>query len=107
MTDLTPADASPSGVVTASAPGRVNLIGEHTDYNGGFVLPTPIPQTTQVELAPRNDHTVRAFSASAGGDAPLTYTLGDEQPGRGWLDFVQGVTAVLRGEGRTPGGFDV
>ena len=93
--------------VRSEAPGRVNLMGEHTDYNGGFVLPTPIAQTTRVELAPRDDRTVRAFSANAAGDAPLTYTLGDERPGRGWLDFVQGITAVLRGEGMPPGGFDV
>ena len=36
--------------VAASAPGRVNLLGEHTDYNDGFVLPTAIPQTTIVHL---------------------------------------------------------
>ena len=44
-----------AAVVTAEAPGRVNLIGEHTDYNGGYVLPTVIPQRTRVELMPRPD----------------------------------------------------
>jgi galactokinase len=93
--------------IRSEAPGRVNLMGEHTDYNGGFVLPSPIPQTTRVELALRDGRTVRAFSANAADEAPLTYTLGDEKPGRGWLDFVQGITSVLRGEGMAPGGFDV
>jgi galactokinase len=91
--------------VTADAPGRVNLIGEHTDYNGGFVLPTAIPQRTRVELAPRDDEIVRAASAAKDGEA-LTFTLGAEQPGRGWLDYVQGVTRLLRAGGHALRGFD-
>ncbi|RPJ74081.1 MAG: hypothetical protein EHM24_06755, partial [Acidobacteria bacterium] len=64
--------------VTASAPGRVNLIGEHTDYNGGYVLPTAIPQRTHVELARRDDDRVRAASANVG-SAVFEYRLGGEQ----------------------------
>src|SRR5438094_7726917 len=91
--------------VTAEAPGRVNLIGEHTDYNGGFVLPTAIPQRTRVALAPRPDATARVASTLAGGE-PQEYVLGREAPGRDWLDYVQGVTAILRREGHPTGGFD-
>jgi galactokinase len=94
--------------VTARAPGRVNLIGEHTDYNGGFVLPMAIPQQTRVELRPRGDRTVRAFSATVGSQGGTQeFILGQEAPGRGWLDYVQGVTLVLRREGFTLGGFDL
>jgi galactokinase len=94
--------------VAADAPGRVNLIGEHTDYNGGFVLPTAIPQRTHIELAPRPDRTVRAASLDLpGGGAIEQYTLGEEAPGRDWLDYVQGVTQVLGAAGHALHGFDV
>ncbi|WP_426749713.1 galactokinase [Myxococcus sp. Y35] len=94
--------------IRARAPGRVNLIGEHTDYNGGFVLPMAIPQHTEVELAPREDRRVRAYSANIGPAERLgEYALGQEQPGRGWLDYVQGVTRILHDEGHTLRGFDV
>ena len=95
---------SPS--VTADAPGRVNLIGEHTDYNQGFVLPTPIPQRTVAELAPRADEQVRAASASLAG-AVERYVLDAETPGRGWLDYVQGLTWALRSDGALILGFDL
>jgi galactokinase len=91
--------------VTAEAPGRVNLIGEHTDYNGGFVLPAPIPQRTRVQLAPRPGDRVRVLSTSTGSE-PASYTLGTESPGQGWLDFVQGVTRLLRDRGHRLTGFD-
>jgi len=92
--------------VSADAPGRVNLIGEHTDYNGGFVLPTAIPQRTRIELAPRADDVVRAASTAKDGGAPQTFTLGAEAPGRGWLDYVQGVTRLLSTGGHALRGFD-
>jgi galactokinase len=94
-------------LVTAAAPGRVNLIGEHTDYNGGFVLPTAIPQRTRVELAPRADQLVRCISLNVGrAPAVLEYTLGAETPGRDWLDYVQGVTFALRKRQYILGGFE-
>ena len=81
--------------VAASAPGRVNLIGEHTDYNDGLVLPTAVPLRTTVELARRRDDEVRIASTSIGGDAIRSYRLGRESRGGDWLDYVQGCTRVL------------
>jgi len=94
-------------VVHAQAPGRVNLIGEHTDYNGGFVLPTAIPQHTRVELAQRLDHVVRAWSTSVPLTAPRSYTLGQEKHTSSWLDYIQGLTSIFRSEGHALMGFDI
>jgi galactokinase len=90
--------------VVADAPGRVNLIGEHTDYNGGFVLPTAIPQRTRVRLRRRADDRAIVTSAQLGG--PVEYRVGGEQPQRSWIDYVQGVTKYLVEAGHHVGGFE-
>lgn len=89
--------------ISCDAAGRVNLIGEHTDYNGGFVLPAAIPQRTRVELTPTSGPDVEVTSEAVG--EQQRYRLGDERPGRGWLDYVQGVTAVASADGHRLGGF--
>lgn len=89
--------------VAAEASGRVNLIGEHTDYNGGYVLPVPIPQKTRCELARHSDDEVRVIS-----DVENTkgiYKLGAEKKQNAWWDYVQGITVALR-DRFTISGFD-
>ena len=89
------------------APGRVNLIGEHTDYNGGFVLPMAIGRETVVAAAAREDRTVRAYSV--GLKEELSFDLDrPHTPRRGlWLDYVEGVARALERRGATLRGADV
>lgn len=92
----------------ATAPGRVNLMGDHTDYNGGYVLPTVIPQRTRAELALRRDGIVRVWSADVDStDAMRTYTLGTESSQGTWTDYVQAITQLLTREGAPLTGFDL
>ena len=77
-----------------SAPGRVNLIGEHTDYNEGFVLPMAIDRRTYVAIAPRNDRTVRCLSTAF--DDQIEFELSaDLTPANDWANHVRGVAACL------------
>jgi galactokinase len=85
-------------VLTASAPGRVNLLGGHTDYNEGFVLPVAIDRRCAVALAPRYDGRLRVRSEAMGETVSLP---GDAPPGSvaGWGAYVAGVAWALRGVG--------
>src|SRR3989442_568301 len=79
------------------APGRVNLIGEHTDYNDGFVMPMALDRSTWVAAAPRDDRTIVARSREYG--ETMTIDAGTQRPqrpqGRHWVDYVRGVSAVF------------
>lgn len=85
------------GLRVWSAPGRVNLIGEHTDYNAGLCLPIALPHRTYVALRPRTDGVVRLASAQAPGEV-WEMPLDDVTPGAvaGWGAYVAGVAWALR-----------
>src|SRR5215218_10005016 len=89
------------------APGRVNLIGEHTDYNGGFVLPMAIERETVVAAAAREDRMVRAYSV--GLKEELSFDLDHPNPPRRgiWLDYVEGVARALESRGAKLSGADL
>ncbi len=83
--------------VVAFAPGRVNLIGEHTDYNGGLALPFAIADGVTVTATPRDDGQVVAHAHDLG--ERDRFTLGDPPPGDGWRAFVRGTVGELAAAG--------
>lgn len=78
--------------IKARAYGRVNLIGEHTDYNGGWVLPTSIPQYTEVRVQKNSGDKIIIHSSQ---NRLQEYNLGQEKVSDSWVDYIQGATKLL------------
>jgi galactokinase len=89
----------------ARAPGRVNLIGEHTDYNEGLVLPCAVDRDTVALVARRGDTRIRVFSRER--DEECHFELTDLRRRGDWVDYVQGVFFALREEQGEVPGFDI
>ena len=94
----------PTGVW--AAPGRVNLIGEHTDYNDGYVMPFALAQRVLIAAAPRHDGTWSVTSIN--NDSTKTFQAADLQPGMtGWQAYVAGVVWALEEAGHRVDGADL
>jgi galactokinase len=81
------------------APGRVNLIGEHTDYNDGFVMPAAIGFSTWVAASKREDRIIRTHSEQFDETVELSLDALSGPPRKHWSDFIRGVAAVLQANG--------
>src|SRR5919108_4904080 len=77
--------------VVARAPGRVNLIGEHTDYNDGFVLPVAIDREIWVGVAGRDDRILRGYSIEHESFAQVTLDSLERGDKPSWMDYPAGV----------------
>jgi galactokinase len=94
------------------APGRVNLIGEHTDYNDGFVLPVAIDRAVWIALAPRNDRTIIVHSLDFDAEGRFSLDeLADEDgspnnDGSGWIEYLKGTAWSLADAGHGLSGWE-
>lgn len=92
--------------VLIQSPGRVNLIGEHTDYNDGFVLPAAIQKVIVLAIAPNELTKIRAFSSDM--NESVVLDLNDLQKSdKHWANYIKGVVSELQKAGHNPGGFDM
>lgn len=88
------------------SPGRVNIIGEHTDYNNGFVLPAAIDKAVIVAVVPRDDDRIRLYSGEF--DERFDTLISEMQPtDRIWPNYILGVADQLRKRGYALRGFDL
>ena len=76
-------------------PGRVNLIGEHIDYNGGLVMPFAITKGTYVTASARSDKTINCFSKNFESLGVISFNIDDYQKENNWADFVKGAVFEL------------
>ncbi|HEX7159408.1 MAG TPA: galactokinase [Edaphobacter sp.] len=93
--------------VAFRAPGRVNLIGEHTDYTGGFVLPMAIGFHTVAVISPRADGRAVFYSENFGEEASYEIAALERAPRGHWSDYPAGVLWSLQQEGVVFGGFSL
>lgn len=95
--------------LVARAPGRVNLIGEHTDYNDGYVLPCAISVESRIAASPRGDGLIRVVACDFGGalaewpvDAPFA-----ANPAEPWADYIRAMTTAMAERGHALTGADI
>jgi len=88
------------------APGRVNLIGEHTDYAEGFVMPAAINFATMAAISPRSDGKIVIYSENFGQEKTFD-AAATPKANKDWSDYPMGVVAIMAGEGHKFPGFSL
>src|SRR4051812_41757090 len=83
--------------LVVAAPGRVNLIGEHTDYNEGFVLPGAVDKRMYVAVAENGTGTVNLFACQF--NKSFSFSLTDIKPVKGWATYLMGVIFHMQERG--------
>ncbi len=91
--------------IVAIAPGRVNLIGEHTDYNNGFVLPVAIDREVVFACGKAGGNTITGYSLDFDDQTDIPVGSYDPTHPSGWLRYIMGVLQELEKDGRQVGGF--
>ncbi len=93
---------SREGLMCARAPGRVNLIGEHTDYNGGFVMPMGVDREVRFLFRPVEAGPVRVWAENTGEWDEFSLGEIEHNPRQAWANYVRGVAVMLQEEGYPP-----
>lgn len=90
-----------------ASPGRINLIGEHTDYNGGFVLPGAIDKAMYCVIQPNGSERVKAFALDLNESAEFGLKTEADKPAEGWAKYIFGICREMIKKGKTIPGFDI
>jgi len=92
--------------IVVRSPGRVNIIGEHTDYNNGFVLPAAIDKAIYVGISPRNDELIKLYSGEF--DESFETAVNELKPAdKSWTNYISGVAGQLKKRGYAIKGFNL
>ena len=94
-----------SGAILFASPGRINLIGEHTDYNGGFVFPGAVDKGIVAAIKLNGTDKVRAYALDLGESAEFGLNEADK-PAQSWACYIFGVCREVQKRGGKIGGFD-
>ena len=94
-----------SGAILFASPGRINLIGEHTDYNGGFVFPGAVDKGIVAAIKLNGTDKVRAYALDLGESAEFGLDEADK-PAQSWACYIFGVCREIQKRGGKIGGFD-